>query len=140
MLRGLKKAPSSSVVTDLAKDQKKPESSTPEPPVQSPPTQEQAPEASSVPTPQPEVASSTNPEPAKPKREKLSFYHDADGAHRLRATHVSTQAITGYRSLSDFIAAAVEKECVRLEAAYNDGEVFRTGADAVKRGRPYDFR
>ncbi|QCU79710.1 hypothetical protein E7744_15460 (plasmid) [Citricoccus sp. SGAir0253] len=90
-----------------------------------------------VPEPTPQVnPAAKQSKPAKPKREKISYYQDSEDAYRIRAAHVNTIARTGYRSLSDFIASAVMKECARLEAAYNDGEPFATGGDLVKRGRP----
>lgn len=147
LLRGLKKAPKSSVVTDLTTD---PPSPTPgrdysgdgqfgnirreptEEPRQPEPRQEPAP-----PAPQPEPEPAPAPPAPKPKPEKITYYQDAASKARLRSAFVSTQVQTGYRSLSEFIASAVEKECARLEAAYNDGEQFGAGADLVKRGRPF---
>lgn len=152
LLRGLKKAPKTSVVSELGGRpsspppsaepdevrQEKFQSESPSEPVQqepeSGPVRQAAPESTAQADPAPKQS-----KPAKPKREKISYYQDSDDAYRIRAAHVNTIARTGYRSLSDFIASAVMKECARLEAAYNDGEPFVTGGDLVKRGRPQRF-
>jgi Centromere-binding protein ParB C-terminal len=134
LLRGLKKAPKTSVVSELSG----------RPPIPAPvaepePVRQEKPEPirQAVPEPAPQVDPGPKQDkPAKPKREKISYYQDSEDAYRIRAAHVNTIARTGYRSLSDFIASAVMKECARLEAAYNDGEPFVTGGDLVKRGRP----
>jgi hypothetical protein len=152
MLRGLKKAPKTSVVSELGggppsplppaePGQARPETPKLDPvaqPVQQEIDPEPVREAVLESTPQVEPAPKQD-KPAKPKREKISYYQDSEDAYRIRAAHVNTIARTGYRSLSDFIASAVMKECARLEAAYNDGEPFVTGGDLVKRGRPQRF-
>ncbi len=134
LLRGLKKAPKTSVVSELGGPRPVPA------PVAEPETVRQEkpePVRPAVPESNPQVDPGPKQDkPVKPKREKISYYQDSEDAYRIRAAHVNTIARTGYRSLSDFIASAVMKECARLEAAYNDGEPFVTGGDLVKRGRP----
>lgn len=134
LLRGLKKAPKTSVVSELGGRPPVPASAAePETVRQEKPE----PVRPAVPESTPQVdPGSKQDKPAKPKREKISYYQDSEDAYRIRAAHVNTIARTGYRSLSDFIASAAMKECARLEAAYNDGEAFTTGGDLVKRGRP----
>jgi hypothetical protein len=152
LLRGLKKAPQTSVVSELGgrppspAPAAEPEQVRQEKPkldsVAQPVRQETDPEPvrQAVPESTPQVDPAPKQDkPAKPKREKISYYQDSEDAYRIRAAHVNTIARTGYRSLSDFIASAVMKECARLEAAYNDGEPFVTGGDLVKRGRPQRF-
>lgn len=135
LLRGLKKAPKTSVVSELGGRPPSPapavESEQGRHETEPEPVRQAVPES----TPQVDPAPKQD-KPAKPKREKISYYQDSEDAYRIRAAHVNTIARTGYRSLSDFIASAVMKECARLEAAYNDGEPFVTGGDLVKRGRP----
>jgi hypothetical protein len=149
MLRGLKKAPNTSVVSELGGRTLEPDpaeavepvtakSEQPEPlaqPVRREPDPEPVRQSAAAPAAPIEPAPQQG-KPVKPKREKISYYQDSDDAYRIRAAHVNTIARTGYKSLSDFIASAAMKECARLEAAYNDGEVFTTGGDLVKRGRP----
>jgi hypothetical protein len=152
LLRGLKKAPKTSVVSELGgrpsapppaaepkvvRQEKLQRDSVSQPVRQESdlePVREAVPESTPRVDPAPKQS-----KPDKPKREKISYYQDSDDAYRIRAAHVNTIARTGYRSLSDFIASAVMKECARLEAAYNDGEPFVTGGDLVKRGRPQRF-
>lgn len=139
-LRRLGKAPKTSVVADLTSP------ATPSEQKQAPSPSVPTPEPDPRPAPVQEPVAQPKPQPAPPtpksqeaetKPVKATFYQDREARDRARAAFVSTQAQTGYRTLSEFINAAIDRECHRLEAAYNDGEPFVTGANLVKRGRPF---
>ncbi|GAA1133819.1 ParB family protein [Citricoccus alkalitolerans] len=100
---------------------------TPEPTPMPPPTQDQQS------TPAPTAVSET----AEEKPRKVTFYQDNEQRLRARAAYVHTIPVTGATSWSDFIARAVERETLRLEAAYNDGEPFTQMPGMVRRGRPF---
>ena len=89
------------------------------------------------------VAAPVEAAPQQPEAEskkdapkKASFFQSKEAGDRMRSTYNSTRPMTRYRTLSEFICAAVEKECARLEAQYNNGEPYDSDPDDVPRGRP----
>lgn len=68
---------------------------------------------------------------------KVSFYQSREDTARMRGAFMATRAEEGYRSMSEFISAAVLAEVRRLEAKYNDGEPFPAiEADRGHAGKP----
>ena len=60
--------------------------------------------------------------PAKATPKKTSFYQQEEGADRMRAAYLNTQLHTRYRSLSEFINAAIDEKVSALEKTYNGGQ------------------
>lgn len=68
---------------------------------------------------------------------KVSFYQDRDDTARMRGAVLATRDDEGYRSMSEFIDAAVLAEVERLESKYNNGEPFPlVEANRGHAGRP----
>lgn len=88
---------------------------------------------------QPSPAAST-PAPApqaKVTPKKTSFYQHEENASRMRAAYLNTQLHTGYRSLSEFINAAIDEKVSSLELTYNDGNHWPPlGAREIPQGKP----
>jgi hypothetical protein len=99
------------------------------PPVQQAPQQVQA----LLRQPAPEPA-----EPEKKKYRKTSFFQSRESGARMRSTYMATRHLTGSRTLSDFILAAVEREVEALERQYNEGNLFTADPGSVPRGRPLE--
>lgn len=99
------------------------------PPVQQAPQQVQA--LLRQPTPEPA-------EPEKKKYRKTSFFQSKESGARMRSTYMATRHLTGSRTLSDFILAAVEREVEALERQYNEGNLFTADPGSVPRGRPLE--
>lgn len=55
--------------------------------------------------------------PAKATPKKTSFYQLEEDADRMRAAYLNTQLNTRYRSLSEFINAAIDEKVSALEKA-----------------------
>ena len=90
-------------------------------------------------TPAPPVSEPTpvRARPATPRGNKVSFYQSPDDAARMRAALLNTQALTGTRGLSDFIARACMVEVERLEQQYNAGKQWDPiGPGRIPTGRP----
>ena len=64
------------------------------------------------------------PEPEKKKYRKTSFFQSKESGARMRSAYMATRHLTGSRTLSDFILAAVEREVEALERQYNEGNLF----------------
>ncbi|WP_427019400.1 ParB family protein (plasmid) [Pseudarthrobacter sp. P1] len=109
----------------------------PQPPVYQAPVY-QAP-VQNIPAAAPEPVQVQQP-PAAPKKEyrKTSFFQTRDSGARMRSAYMATRHLTGKRTLSDFILAAVEREVAELERAHNNGNQFDTDPDTVPRGRPLE--
>ncbi|GMA33672.1 ParB family protein [Litorihabitans aurantiacus] len=107
-------------------------------PVETAPPTATAPPAPAVEATAPEAA----PAGARPARRgsggnKVSFYQPAEDAARMRAALLNTQAQTGVRGLSDFIARACLAEVERLEREYNAGQAWDPiGPGQIPTGRP----
>ncbi|MCE0540416.1 hypothetical protein LWF15_33475 [Kineosporia rhizophila] len=72
-----------------------------------------------------------------PKKGKVGFYQDPQDSARARAAYKWCNASLGYKSFSDFIAAAVMKEVERLEKEYHGGEPWEDVAvGEIPAGRP----
>jgi hypothetical protein len=54
----------------------------------------------------------------------------------MRRTYNETRPLIRYKTLSEFICAAVETECARLEDLYNNGEPYEGDPTDVPKGRP----
>lgn len=68
---------------------------------------------------------------------KVSFYQSTEDAARMRAAILNTQAQTGVRGLSDFIARACLAEVERLDREYNAGKPWEPiGPGQIPTGRP----
>lgn len=68
---------------------------------------------------------------------KVSFYQSTEDAARMRAAILNTQAQTGVRGLSDFIARACLAEVERLEREYNASKPWEPiGPGQIPTGRP----
>ncbi len=100
-------------------------------PVQYGPTAEQVQAPVQQPAPEPPTAE-------KKAYRKTSFFQSKESGSRMRSAYVATRHLTGYRTLSDFILAAVEREVEALEKRYNDGNVFDADPGSVPRGRPLE--
>ncbi|SFU10721.1 hypothetical protein [Arthrobacter sp. ov118] len=98
-------------------------------PVQHPPQQVQA--VLRQPAPEPS-------EPEKKKYRKTSFFQSKESGARMRSAYMATRHLTGSRTLSDFILAAVEREVEALERQYNEGNLFTADPGSVPRGRPLE--
>lgn len=159
-LRGLRKANRTSVVTDMLAD----ESAAPEEVVSAPamaPVRLQP--AAPEPMPTPELAVEPAPvapvveapkgefvEPVKtrivppavpaedPKIKTGIFQTKAEHA-RLRATFSATRHLTGYRTMSEYVEAAISQMNTRVEEEFNGGEPYPTGLNQVSPGRPLKF-
>jgi Centromere-binding protein ParB C-terminal len=77
-------------------------------------------------------------EPEKKKYRKTSFFQSKESGARMRSAYIATRHLTGYRTLSDFILAAVEREVGALERQYNGGNLFTADPGTVPRGRPLE--
>lgn len=80
-------------------------------------------------------------EPAVPEKKayrKTSFFQSKESGARMRSAYMATRHLTGSRTLSDFILAAVEREVEALERQYNDGNLFTADPNSVPRGRPLE--
>lgn len=110
----LRKAAASDVVTELAGQ----------------------PAAAPAPAPAPvEPAKAARPAKAAPK--KTSFYQQEEDADRMRAAYLNTQLHTRYRSLSEFINAAIDEKVSALEQAYNGGQEWPPlAAREIPQGKP----
>lgn len=69
---------------------------------------------------------------------KTSFFQSKESGARMRSAYMATRHLTGSRTLSDFILAAVEREVEALERQYNEGNVFTADPGSVPRGRPLE--
>ncbi|MGO4806997.1 hypothetical protein AB4089_17945 [Arthrobacter sp. 2MCAF15] len=81
------------------------------------------------------------PEPAEPEKKKYrktSFFQSKESGARMRSAYMATRHLTGSRTLSDFILAAVEREVEALERQYNEGNLFTADPGSVPRGRPLE--
>lgn len=68
---------------------------------------------------------------------KASFYQSREDTARMRGAFMATRAEEGYRSMSEFISAAVLAEVGRLEVKYNAGKPFPAiEADRGHAGKP----
>lgn len=76
--------------------------------------------------------------PAKKVYRKTSFFQSKESGSRMRAAYMATRHLTGSRTLSDFILAAVEREVEALERAHNGGNEFAVDPGGVPRGRPLE--
>jgi hypothetical protein len=76
-------------------------------------------------------------EPEK-KYRKTSFFQSKESGARMRSAYMATRHLTGSRTLSDFILAAVEREVEALERQYNEGNLFTADPGSVPRGRPLE--
>jgi hypothetical protein len=77
-------------------------------------------------------------EPEKKKYRKTSFFQSKESGARMRSAYMATRHLTGSRTLSDFILAAVEREVEALERQYNEGNLFTADPGSVPRGRPLE--
>ena len=77
-------------------------------------------------------------QPAKKMYRKTSFFQSKESGSRMRSAYMATRHLTGARTLSDFILAAVEREVEALEGRYNGGEQFTADPNSVPRGRPLE--
>lgn len=110
----LRKAAASDVVTELAGQ----------------------PASAPVPAPAPvELAKAARPAKVTPK--KTSFYQLEEDADRMRAAYLNTQLHTRYRSLSEFINAAIDEKVSALEKTYNGGQEWPPlAAREIPQGKP----
>lgn len=97
-----------------------------------PPAQVQSPDPVQQPAPEPPAAE-------KKTYRKTSFFQSQESGSRMRSAYMATRHLTGSRTLSDFILAAVEREVEALEKRYNDGNVFDADPGSVPRGRPLEL-
>jgi outer membrane biosynthesis protein TonB len=67
---------------------------------------------------------------------KTAFVQSLEDGERMRAGYLATRHLTGHRTLSDFIAYAVNEEVRRLEEQYNNGQRFAPDPAGIPRGRP----
>lgn len=115
-------------------------------PVSAPPraaAPEVAPESS--PQPAPEVAPEVNTEQPAPSekterrhRHKVSFYQAEADTERVRGVLLNTMAYESYRTMTDFIAAAVMEKAERMEEKYNGGKPFPSiKPGGIPQGRPH---
>ncbi|MFE4082823.1 hypothetical protein [Paenarthrobacter sp. YIM B13468] len=75
--------------------------------------------------------------PAKAAPKKTSFYQMEEDADRMRAAYLNTQLHTRYRSLSEFINAAIDEKVSALEQAYNGGQEWPPlAAREIPQGKP----
>ena len=77
-------------------------------------------------------------QPAKKMYRKTSFFQSKESGSRMRSAYMATRHLTGFRTLSEFILAAVEREVEALEGRYNGGERFTVDPNSVPRGRPLE--
>lgn len=77
-------------------------------------------------------------QPAKKMYRKTSFFQSKQSGSRMRSAYMATRHLTGARTLSDFILAAVEREVEALEQRYNGGDQFTADPNSVPRGRPLE--
>ncbi|MDR7084726.1 hypothetical protein J2X01_004042 [Arthrobacter ginsengisoli] len=96
---------------------------------------QQAPQYSQAVLRQPAQAA---PEPEKKMYRKTSFFQSKESGARMRSAYMATRHLTGSRTLSDFILAAVEREVEALERQYNEGNLFTADPGSVPRGRPLE--
>ena len=74
---------------------------------------------------------------AKAAPKKTSFYQLEEDADRMRAAYMNTQMHTRYRSLSEFINAAIDEKVGALEKTYNGGEEWPPlAAREIPQGKP----
>ena len=163
--KGMKKAPSRSVVEEMGAAAESPpltptlhavpsardeQEAVPEPPVEPERlTYQQAQSEPPVPAVEPRRADEEPREPevvqqsaepasgsAQKKLKKTGYWEPPEFGERMRAAFVDTSAAEGHESLSAFICSVLEREVERLEEKYNGGERYRKGARGVRRGRP----
>lgn len=93
------------------------------------------------PYPSQQVQLRQQPEPEQPEKKmyrKTSFFQSKESGSRMRSAYMATRHLTGFRTLSEFILAAVEREVEALEGRYNAGEQFTADPNSVPRGRPLE--
>ena len=75
--------------------------------------------------------------PAKATPKKTSFYQLEEDADRMRAAYLNTQLHTRYRSLSEFINAAIDEKVSALEKTYTSGQAWPPrAAREIPQGKP----
>lgn len=75
--------------------------------------------------------------PAKAAPKKTSFYQMEEDADRMRAAYLNTQLHTRYRSLSEFINAAIDEKVSALEQTCNGGQAWPPlAAREIPQGKP----
>lgn len=72
----------------------------------------------------PAPAPAPAPKPKKPKRQQVTYYHQADALTRAKQADLFTRGHTGYKSWSDFVEAAVNQHAYKLEEQYNERRPF----------------
>lgn len=81
-------------------------------------------------TPQPDVST------GEQKKMQVNALIPMGLRNRSRAAFAGTRHVEGYRSYSDFIAKAIEREVARVESEHNDGHPYSGGDDNLTAGRP----
>ncbi|ACL42143.1 hypothetical protein Achl_4192 (plasmid) [Pseudarthrobacter chlorophenolicus A6] len=87
---------------------------------------------------QPQQSAPEPPVVEKKTYRKTSFFQSRESGARMRSAYMATRHLTGSRTLSDFILAAVEREVEALERKYNGGDRFTADPGSVPRGRPLE--
>lgn len=159
---GLTKARNTSVIADMTRAEDAPTADPPLPALHAVPTAAAEPAltpAETVPVQQPQPAAyvqsvqqipqqtqallqqpvPVSPEPEKKEYRKTSFFQTKESGSRMRSAYMATRHLTQYRTLSDFILAAVEREVEALERQYNEGNLFTADPGSVPRGRPLEI-
>ena len=88
----------------------------------------QTPEAAQVSEPAPRPVSSGG-------KKQVTFYIEEADRKRAKAAYKATNSQEGHDSWSDFVARALMKEVLHLEATYNNGKPFPGGNANLTPGR-----
>lgn len=90
-----------------------------------------------VPAPlDPPALQMSSPPAAAGSEAKITVTTRAELRDRVRAAYTMTHAQEGHRTFSEFVSALLEREAVRLETEYNQGNEFHGGNVSLPRGRP----
>lgn len=165
ILRGLKKANRTSVIAEIVStDGEIPSKQNPliqEPPAAAAEPEEKEPEVAQPPQVAPPAPLAPSPAyvqpapiyqtfaapqsqaPAPPtpaedltKKKKTGIFQTPEQYTRLRATFDATRHLTGYQTMSEYAAAAIDALNDHMEQTYNGGEPFTVRPGAVRAGRP----
>lgn len=81
-------------------------------------------------TPQPDVST------GEQKKMQVNALIPVGLRNRSRAAFAASRHVEGYRSYSDFIAKAIEREVSRVENDHNEGRPYAGGDANLTAGRP----
>lgn len=99
-----------------------------------------APSPAGTPAPRKRSPIKTAPQPegstGEQKKMQVNALIPVGLRNRSRAAFAASRHVEGYRSYSDFIAKAIEREVSRVEHEHNEGHPYAGGDENLTAGRP----